>query len=148
MPPRITWTWRPCSQNYPNIHVTFNLTPSLIRQLDDLAAGAKDLYWVLAEVPADELTDEQKRFILERFFDTNRKIIARFPRYQELLDMRDGRRPRYDRRPGFPRPAGALQPGLDRPGLAGRGAAGMLWWPKAPNYSEADKQTLFAEHLA
>jgi hypothetical protein len=29
---------------YPKVKVTFNITPSLIRQLDDLAAGAKDLY--------------------------------------------------------------------------------------------------------
>lgn len=76
-------------EQYPDIHATFNLTPSLIRQLDDLAAGAKDLYWVHTEIPADELTDEQKQFILERFFDTNRKIIERFPRYQELLVKRD-----------------------------------------------------------
>jgi alpha-amylase/alpha-mannosidase (GH57 family) len=72
-------------KNYPNLHVTFNLTPSLIRQLDDFQAGAKDLYWVTAEVPANQLTDDQKQFLLDRFFDTNRKIIARFPRYQELL---------------------------------------------------------------
>ena len=48
-------------KKYPKIHVTFNLTPSLLRQLDDLAAGAKDLYWVTSEVPADQLTDEQKQ---------------------------------------------------------------------------------------
>jgi alpha-amylase/alpha-mannosidase (GH57 family) len=76
-------------EQYPDIHATFNLTPSLIRQLDDLQAGAKDLYWVHTEIPADELTDDQKQFILERFFDTNRKIIERFPRYQELLVKRD-----------------------------------------------------------
>jgi len=70
---------------YPKVHVTFNLTPSLLRQLDDIAAGAKDLYWALTEVPAESLTIEQKVFLLQRFFDTNRKVIARFPRYQELL---------------------------------------------------------------
>ncbi len=75
-------------EQYPNIHVTFNLTPSLLRQLDTIAAGAKDTYWVLTEVPAADLTIEQKVFLLERFFDTNRKVIARFPRYQELLEMR------------------------------------------------------------
>ncbi|MFL7792015.1 MAG: glucodextranase DOMON-like domain-containing protein, partial [Anaerolineae bacterium] len=76
-------------ENYPNVHVTFNLTPVLIRQLDDLAAGAKDYYWVLSEIPADKLTDEQKRFILTRFFDANwDHMIARYPRYQELLDLR------------------------------------------------------------
>jgi alpha-amylase/alpha-mannosidase (GH57 family) len=76
-------------EDYPNVHVTFNLTPVLIRQLDDLAAGAKDYYWVLSEIPADKLTNEQKRFILTRFFDANwDHMIARYPRYQELLDLR------------------------------------------------------------
>ncbi|MFN2302424.1 MAG: hypothetical protein ACK2TV_01710, partial [Anaerolineales bacterium] len=32
---------------YEDLRVTFNLTPSLIRQLNDLANGAKDIYWVL-----------------------------------------------------------------------------------------------------
>jgi alpha-amylase/alpha-mannosidase (GH57 family) len=75
-------------KQYPKIHATFNLTPSLIRQLDDLAGGAKDLYWVYTEIPASELSIEQKQFILERFFDINRKIIDRFPRYKELLQKR------------------------------------------------------------
>jgi alpha-amylase/alpha-mannosidase (GH57 family) len=75
-------------QQYPKIHATFNITPSLIRQLDDISNGAKDLYWVHAEIRADDLTDEQKQFILDRFFDINPSIIARFPRYQELSQMR------------------------------------------------------------
>lgn len=78
---------------YPNVHVTFNLTPVLIRQLDDFIAGAKDIYWVMAEKPADQLTDDDRRFILQRFFDANPKIIARFPRYQELADKRKGADP-------------------------------------------------------
>ena len=76
-------------EQYPEIHAAFNLTPSLLRQLDDLANGAKDLYWAHAEIPAEDLNDEEKKFILDRFFDTNRKIVARFPRYQELLDKRN-----------------------------------------------------------
>ena len=69
-----------------------NLTPVLISQLDDFSNnGAKDLYWVMAEVPADQLTDSQKQFILERFFDANwDNMIARFPRYQALLNKRGG----------------------------------------------------------
>ncbi len=77
-------------ENYPDIHATFNLTPSLIQQLDDLAAGARDSYWVHSEIPAAELNEEQKQFILDRFFDTNRRIVDRFPRYAELLAKRDG----------------------------------------------------------
>jgi alpha-amylase/alpha-mannosidase (GH57 family) len=76
-------------EDYPEIRATFNITPSLIRQLRDLEAGAKDLYWVLAEVPAEQLSSDQEQFILDRFFDTNRRVIARFPRYQELLVKRD-----------------------------------------------------------
>jgi alpha-amylase/alpha-mannosidase (GH57 family) len=75
-------------ENYPGIKATFNLTPSLLRQLQDLEAGAADLYQVYTEIPADELSDEQKAFIQARFFDINPKIIARFPRYQEIADDR------------------------------------------------------------
>ncbi len=71
-------------EQYPDIRVTFNLTPSLLRQIIDISEGAKDLYWVHTEIPADQLTEEQKAFIQARFFDINPKIVARFPRYQEI----------------------------------------------------------------
>ena len=76
-------------RDYPNVKATFNLTPSLLRQLEAIGAGATDLAWEHTIAPAEELTDAQKQFILDRFFDTNRRIVARFPRYQELLDLRD-----------------------------------------------------------
>jgi alpha-amylase/alpha-mannosidase (GH57 family) len=77
---------------YPNVHVTFNLTPVLLRQLEDFVNnGAKDLYWVMTEKPANQLTDEEKQFILQRFFDANwDKLIGRYPRYKELLEKRGG----------------------------------------------------------
>ncbi len=76
---------------FEDLRVTFNFTPSLIRQLNDIAEGAKDLYWVLSEKPVNSLTEPEKRFILERFFDVNwTNIIAKYPRYQELLDKRGG----------------------------------------------------------
>jgi len=78
---------------YPDVHVTFNITPSLMLQLDDLAGGARDLYWSLSEIDASNLSQADRRFILERFFDTNPRVIARFPRYQELADMRGGSDP-------------------------------------------------------
>jgi len=77
--------------DYEDVHVTFNITPTLIRQLTDIANGAKDIYWVLAEKPVSKLTQEEKRFILERFFDANwDNIIPKYPRYQELLEKRGG----------------------------------------------------------
>lgn len=79
-------------QQYPNVKATFNLTPVLIKQLDDFTQnGAIDKYWQLSIIPAADLTIEEKTFILTRFFDANwDHIIARFPRYQELLDKRGG----------------------------------------------------------
>ena len=75
-------------EDYPGVTATFNLTPVLLLQLEDLANGAKDIYWVKAEVPAGELTEADRRFLLERFFDVNARIVTRFPRFQELADDR------------------------------------------------------------
>jgi len=77
---------------YPGMKATINITPSLIEQLDDFTEnGAKDIYWVLAEKPAASLSDSDKRFIIEHFYDVNwDHIIARFPRYKELLNKRGG----------------------------------------------------------
>ncbi|MFO3796730.1 MAG: glycoside hydrolase, partial [Anaerolineales bacterium] len=76
---------------YPSVHVTFNLTPVLIRQLYDFVNGAKDVYWVLSEKPAASLSREEKDFILRRFFDANwDHVIRRFPGYAALLEKRGG----------------------------------------------------------
>jgi alpha-amylase/alpha-mannosidase (GH57 family) len=130
-------------QDYPNIHVTFNLTPSLIRQLDDYQAGARDLYWVTAGIPADQLTAEQQQFLLDRFFDTNRKIIARFPRYQELLEMRDGG-VEYQTQDYLDLQVLFNLAWVDPDWLAEEPLASLV--AKGEGYTEADKTILFAEH--
>ncbi|MBN2146033.1 MAG: hypothetical protein JW726_01550 [Anaerolineales bacterium] len=130
-------------KKFPNIHVTFNLTPSLIRQLDDLEGGAKDLYWVTAETPADQLTDEQQQFLLDRFFDTNRKIIARFPRYQELLEKREAGEA-YTTQDYLDLQILFNLAWVDPDWLAEEPLAGLV--AKGANFSEEDKQVLFAEH--
>jgi alpha-amylase/alpha-mannosidase (GH57 family) len=131
-------------KNYPNIHVTFNLTPSLIRQLDDLQAGAKDLYWVMAEVPANQLTEEQKQFLLDRFFDTNRKIIVRFPRYQELLQKRDAGG-EYTTQDFLDLQVLFNLAWTDPDWLAQEPLARMV--TKGTNYQESDKAIVFTEQL-
>jgi alpha-amylase/alpha-mannosidase (GH57 family) len=75
--------------DYPDVNVTFNLTPVLLLQLEDIINGARDSYWVHTEIPASELTDIERQFVIDRFFDINAKIIDRFPRYGELRDIRD-----------------------------------------------------------
>lgn len=79
-------------EQYPEVELTFNLTPVLIKQIEDFVQnGAIDLYWQYSLIPANQLTNDEKVFILNRFFDANwDNIIARFPRYQELLDKRGG----------------------------------------------------------
>ncbi len=77
------------ARDYPNVKFTINLTPVLIEQLDAISNGTKDVYWVLGEKPVDQLSEDEKRFILTRFFDANwQNVIPRFPRYQELLTKR------------------------------------------------------------
>ncbi|GAB4575604.1 MAG: glucodextranase DOMON-like domain-containing protein [Anaerolineae bacterium] len=137
-------------EEYPDVHVTFNYTPSLIRQLDDIGAGAKDLYWVLSEVPAEELSADQKRFILERFFDTNRRIIARFPRYQELLTMRDDGGVDAALASWAPDDFRDLQvlfnlAWTDPDWLAEEPLASLV--AKGRDFAEEDKAMIFAEHL-
>lgn len=135
-------------EQFPEIHATFNLTPSLIRQLDDFAAGAKDIYWAYAETPADQLTDQQKQFILDRFFDTNREIIGRFPRYQDLLQKRDNSE---DALAAFTeQDFRDLQvlfnlAWVDPEWLAADPLAALV--AKGESFVESDKGVLFAEHL-
>ncbi|MBC7259522.1 MAG: glycoside hydrolase [Chloroflexi bacterium] len=141
-------------EQYPNIHVTFNLTPTLIRQLDDIAAGAKDKYWVIAEKPANQLTVDDKKFMLQRFFDINRKIIARFPRYQQLLDDRgtdlsdtglDATIARWTEAEWRDLQVLFNLAWTDPDWLAQEPLKSLN--EKAANFSEDDKKVLFAEHL-
>ncbi len=77
-------------EKYPNIHMTVNLTPSLLRQIDAFNEGRRDKVWAATLIPADQLTDEDKTYLLQRFFDINGKILDNFPRYLELQQMRGG----------------------------------------------------------
>lgn len=64
-------------EDYPKIHQTFNLVPSLILQIEELIAGKRDNVWRLTEKPVNQLTKEDKYEILRSFFlaaDT-RKIL-------------------------------------------------------------------------
>jgi len=72
--------------DYPKVRLTFNLVPSLLEQIEDLASGsARDRFLELSLKPADKLTREEKSFILNNFFSINReRVISLFPRYYEL----------------------------------------------------------------
>jgi alpha-amylase/alpha-mannosidase (GH57 family) len=73
---------------FPRVHQTFNLVPSLLAQLEDYVSGkARDPFWEVALTRAESLPDEQKRFALTYLFQANlTHLIGRFPRYRELFD--------------------------------------------------------------
>jgi alpha-amylase/alpha-mannosidase (GH57 family) len=73
-------------EKYPAIHLTFNLVPCLIEQIEDYTSRTvKDKYLELSYKPAKELSGQDKSFIQENFFFINKeRVISLHPRYYEL----------------------------------------------------------------
>jgi alpha-amylase/alpha-mannosidase (GH57 family) len=73
---------------FPNVHQTFNLVPSLITQIQDYVAGtAQDPFLKIAAKPARDLTAHERRFALQYLFQANPvNMIGRYPRYHELWE--------------------------------------------------------------
>jgi alpha-amylase/alpha-mannosidase (GH57 family) len=73
-------------ERFPKIHATFNLVPSLIRQIEQYAAGQFHEAWFdLAFRPAADLGDHERAAFLARAFHANHEqMIRRWPRYSEL----------------------------------------------------------------
>src|SRR5882724_7641751 len=73
---------------FPDVHQTFNLVPSLITQIQDYVAGtAQDPFLLVAARPAKDLTHGERRFAIQYLFQANPvNMIGRYPRYQELWE--------------------------------------------------------------
>lgn len=73
-------------KEFPELRQTINLVPSLLLQLEDYVHnGAQDNVDALSWIPADQLSDQQRRAILDNFFLANRQtMIQPYPRYREL----------------------------------------------------------------
>src|SRR6516162_6834441 len=73
---------------FPSVHQTFNLVPSLIRKIQDYVAGtAEDPFLRVAAKPAGDLTAEERQFALQYLFQANPvHMIGRYPRYRELWE--------------------------------------------------------------
>jgi alpha-amylase/alpha-mannosidase (GH57 family) len=74
---------------FPRVHQTFNLVPSLVTQLEDYVAGsARDPFLHVATKLAEELSEDERRFALDYLFFANpTHMIGRHPRYRELWEM-------------------------------------------------------------
>jgi alpha-amylase/alpha-mannosidase (GH57 family) len=75
-------------EEFPLVHQTFNLVPSMMVQVEEYASGqASDPFLRCALKPAEELTEEERHFILRYFFQANpSRMIYRYPRYGELFE--------------------------------------------------------------
>jgi alpha-amylase/alpha-mannosidase (GH57 family) len=75
-------------EEFPDVHQTFNLVPSLISQIQDYESGAAyDPFLTVASRPAKDLTQTERRFALQYLFQANpAHLIGRYPRYAELWE--------------------------------------------------------------
>jgi alpha-amylase/alpha-mannosidase (GH57 family) len=73
-------------EEFPRVHATFNVVPSLGAQLEEYASGNFNEPWFeTAFRPASSLTPEDKSEILQRAFQLNYDhLLARWPRFVEL----------------------------------------------------------------
>ena len=73
-------------RDFPDLHQTFNLVPSLVEQLEAYASGDfRDLYWDHTLKPADELSPEERVFLVDLMCERSDHPRARaHPRYLEL----------------------------------------------------------------
>ena len=76
-------------EDFPEVHQTFNLVPSMLVQIEEYASGlAVDPFLRAALKPAEQLTEHEQSFILQYFFQANpSRMIYRYPRYGELFDL-------------------------------------------------------------
>lgn len=77
-------------EQYPQVHLTINLTPVLLVQLEDYAErGATDRALDLTRIPARRLTAADREELLSTFFEANwHTQIFPWPRYRELFEQR------------------------------------------------------------
>lgn len=72
---------------FPSIKAVFNVVPSLLVQIEDYVAGtAKDKFFELSLKAPEDLSFDEKVFILKNFFLANwETMIKPYPRYNDLL---------------------------------------------------------------
>jgi alpha-amylase/alpha-mannosidase (GH57 family) len=75
-------------EEFPSVHQTFNLVPSMMAQVEEYATGkALDPFLAVALRPAESLSDDDRAFLLKHsFYSDPQRMIYRYPRYGELFD--------------------------------------------------------------
>ena len=75
-------------REFPGVHVTFNLVPSLLAQLDEYARDvAREEEYDIAFQPVEKLTTAAREQLLDFAFHVNRdNLLNRYPRFRELFE--------------------------------------------------------------
>src|SRR5487761_581501 len=79
-------------KEFPSVHMTFNLVPSLVSQLLDYASGAarEDAY-ELAFKPVKDMSPEDKQKLVKYACQINHEnLLSRHPRFWELFQQAKG----------------------------------------------------------
>jgi len=147
------WGMMRLMEEFPGVHATFNVVPSLGAQLEEYASGKFDEPWFeLAFKPAEELTPEDKSEVLLRAFQVNREhLLRRWPRFVELFERFEQTGAEHAVQGFAQRDWRDLQllsqlAWMDEEYLTWDEAVAELS-RKGANYSEADKQALKAKQL-
>lgn len=77
-------------EKYPKLRLNFNLVPMLVASIYDYGFNEEhDIFSRLTITPAAELTDDEKEFILNHFFDANyQNMVLPNSEYKALYDKR------------------------------------------------------------
>ena len=140
-------------EEFPQMHATINVVPSLAAQLEEYASGTFDEPWFkLAFTPVDKLTPKDKIEILNRGFQVNREnVMRRWPRYSELFEWSQRAALEAVTRTFGQRDWRDLQflsqlCWMDEEYLAADAVVSRLS-AKGSDYTEADKQALAAKQI-
>lgn len=74
-------------RDFPSVHVTFNLVPSLVSQLLDYASGAArgDAFDLAFMRPGEMSPEEKQRFVRSAFQINHENLLSLYPRFWELF---------------------------------------------------------------
>ncbi|HEX2711159.1 MAG TPA: glycoside hydrolase family 57 protein [Candidatus Acidoferrales bacterium] len=140
-------------EEFPRVHATFNMVPSLAVQLEEYASGLFDEPWFdLAFGPTEGLSQQDKEELLGRGFQVNREnLLRRWPRYGELFDRAQARGEEWSAATWGPRDWRDLQvlsqlAWMDEEWLASDPVVASLS-RKGSDFTEADKESLRAKQL-
>ncbi len=77
---------------FPNLKLNFSIVPALIDAIEDYSKDAHDIHSKITITPVDELTDDDKLYILNYFFDANyENFISKNECYNRLYLKRYSR---------------------------------------------------------